>query len=199
MENLYDNIPTKRCSQCEREKPLHPDFFHKDVGNADGFKSVCARCRSEQVSHEEKEAISENFERIRKQSLSHLEKVVSGGSDVPHVAELYQCAIDAFGGPRLLMQNLAVLYHDPKTSSQTKQRILQNIVYMGVKVSDSGMIARDLESVPTEELERLLDDRVNSAARRMLSDLSKVPPRIAVIDAAAETVSVEEVPHERAG
>lgn len=159
-------IPTKTCRMCERELPLDEDFFHRDINNSDGFKSQCKSCRNERATYEKERVVDDAFARLEAKGIAQLTQVVEGGSKVPHAAEVYQCIMQGFGGPQLFAQHLIACYFNPQTSQMIKAKILQTVIGLAVKASDSGMIKLNLEDVPTEELHTMLQSRISEAVRQ---------------------------------
>lgn len=48
MNDDTTNPPLKRCKQCHMEYPETLEFFHKGIGNKNGLRPYCKKCRSEQ-------------------------------------------------------------------------------------------------------------------------------------------------------
>jgi hypothetical protein len=43
-ENAAGGEMTKRCSQCQRDLPMTPEYFWRDRSHKDGFRSCCREC-----------------------------------------------------------------------------------------------------------------------------------------------------------
>jgi hypothetical protein len=172
----FADAPLKMCKVCERDKPLVDEYWHRDIHSPDGYRHVCAQCRNEKSNHEKEQIVEEHFAALEARGIQHLTQLAEGGSDVPHMAEVYQCIMEGFGGPRLFAQHLIACYFHPKTTQHIKAKLLQTVIHLSRNVSDSGMISRDLETVPTEELNRMLDERMQKALSEQMGRLRVVGP-----------------------
>jgi hypothetical protein len=161
-------VKSKQCMNCNGNLPLTEEYFHRDCNSGDGFRHMCKSCRNGKTSEVKQDALHDVHKRLEQKGISVLSQLSEGGSKLPHIAEVYQCMIEAFGGPKLLAQHTVACYFHPDTNQNTKQKILQMLVNMSGKVSDSGAISRDLDQVPTEELQKMLDGRMNEAIQQSL-------------------------------
>jgi hypothetical protein len=165
----------KTCNSCGAEKPLDDEHFHKDVGSDDGFRNVCKVCRNEQQAVERDAQADAAFKRLEERGIQQLQVIAEGGSRVPHAAEVYEAIMEAFGGPRLFGQQMAACFFHPGTSQAVKAKLLMGVVGLARGVSDSGVIARDLDSYSDEDLRHLLQDRLGKAVRDKFQELRVAP------------------------
>lgn len=181
---MIDELPIKRCRVCQRDKPLHDDYWHRDIHSPDGYRHACAQCRNEKATYEKEQIVDDVFASLEKKGIEHLATLAEGGSQLPHMAEVYESIMDGFGGPRLFAQHLIACYFHPQTSQHIKAKLLQSVIGLSVKVSDSGLIARDLDGVPTEELQRMLEDRMRKAVNEHVQrlKLAETPDRAPGVD-----------------
>lgn len=146
---------------------MHPGNFHRDDSSSDGWRSTCRQCRKDSVKDHE---FDERIAQLEIEALDDLEvtlqRMGKAGSPIPHVAELYQRIIEVFGGPVGFAKQVAATYFSAKPGSTVRQKLLDQIMRTGYKVSEMGMINRDLEHMSTEDLKRQLESRLNQAVLR---------------------------------
>jgi hypothetical protein len=65
----------KRCNRCEQVLPATPEYFHQDESKADGFHSICGKCRKEKNKQWCAEYPEESAAYHRKRYAEHGEQI----------------------------------------------------------------------------------------------------------------------------
>jgi len=169
-------MSSKACSKCSVEYPLNKDFWHRDNHSADGFRTTCKMCRSEEVASKRKEKVTKAADKIEDEGIDILDTLVKGGSDVPHMGETFQRIMEAFGGPGGLAQQIASTFYRAPSGSQQRQRILESILRLNIKVSESGAAQKSFDELTNEELDEEIQKSVRSVIDPDLQTLYKLKP-----------------------
>ena len=173
----------KQCNNCGVSYPLGEEYWHKDGHQPDGYRKVCKMCRIEDKKEKENELIDARIVALEKSGIDLLGNLTKGGSDIPHMAETFQRLIEVFGGPGGFAQHFMANFLSTSLGSSTRQRMLDTILRLNVKVSESGAAQKSLEEITDEDLDREIEE----TARRLFL----LSPRRLVIDAEEKT---EEAP-----
>jgi len=83
-------MESRECSQCCCDFPLTDEYFHRDASKPDGFKTVCKMCRLEENKRKENDEIDDRIQKLEERGIKLLDTLVTGGSNIPHMAETYQ-------------------------------------------------------------------------------------------------------------
>lgn len=164
-------METKHCVVCESELPLNAMYFDRDNKSPDGFRKECKSCRSESRREERHEAVLSKVKQLDRAA----EKLILGtldqeGSRIPHIAELCECVMDVFGGPRGYAQFLLGEFLSHKPGSQGRTKILSNIQYMVQKTTESGAAKKPLELLSEEDLEREAEELLKRRALKIAKE-----------------------------
>lgn len=147
---------TRRCDTCGELYPLHADYY-RPTGNGDTFEYVCMKCRKRKEAEEEIQKIEEDaMDRLRSLPLS-------GGSNIPHTAELLEGAMVAFGGTAGFSNLLLKQYLDAKPGSRIRSGILEMITRLASKNTEVGGAKKPTELMSEEELEAEIELRLKNA------------------------------------
>ena len=154
-------MQTKHCSECMSELPLDALHFDRDNNTADGFRSECKVCRSE-IRHQERQRKVD--ERLLKLD-GNLVRMLTGALDanytkLPHIAELWEAGIGIFGGPRGFMEHMLGTYLSSKPGSKERVKILEMMLRLGTKVTESGATKVPTELLSDEDLMREREELV---------------------------------------
>ena len=102
--------------------------------------------------------------------------MIKGGSDVPHMGETFQRIMEAFGGPGGLAQQIAGTFYRAAPGSQQRQRILEAVLRLNIKVSESGAAQKSFEELTNEELDQEIEKSVRSVVDPDMQTLYKLRP-----------------------
>lgn len=146
----------KFCGRCQREFPANGDFFDADQTKPDGLKGWCKPCRKERRELKKAKQAAELLETLDKAMLANVAASRPGGAAMPHAAELYQDVMAMFGGSRGYAMHLGATFIAAAPGSQTRQRILADVMKLGQNVSDDKKIDMPTELLSDEDLEKRL-------------------------------------------
>ena len=170
------NMSSKECRQCSVIYPITKEFWHRDNSSTDGFRHTCKMCRAEDLEDKRKEEIDSRLKKLEEGGFDLLDKLVQGGSNVPHMAETFQRIMEAFGGPGGFAQQLIATYYRATPGSQQRQRILDSIMRLNNKVSESGAAQKSLEELSNEELDQEIEKSIQQYADPDITTLYKLSP-----------------------
>lgn len=147
---------TRRCDTCEEILPLHKDYY-APTGNGDTYSYVCVKCTDRKKAEEE-------IQKIEEEALTRLRSLpLSGGSNIPHTAELLEGAMVAFGGTAGFSNLLMKQYLDAKPGSRIRSGILEMITRLASKNTEVGGAKKPTELMSEEELEAEIELRLKNA------------------------------------
>jgi|TARA_R100000458_G_scaffold59277_1_gene69371 hypothetical protein len=131
-------------------------------------------CRSEEVEKNRKEKVSKAIDKVEDEGVDILDTLIKGGSDVPHMGETFQRIMEAFGGPGGLAQQIAATFYRSAPGSQQRQRILESILRLNIKVSESGAAQKSFEELTNEELDEEIERSMRSVMDPDMQTLYKL-------------------------
>lgn len=157
------------CSKCGTEKPLTEEFWHHNKARSCGFNKSCKACwKITQVENDGEYKVN-LLERIEDQGRKLLDKLIeatplnsSRANRTPHIAEVFQHTMAAFGGAEGYARMLIGTFYAAPAGSATRRSLLDLIARLGTKVSEQGFLERDLKHVSQADLEKLLDQQIRS-------------------------------------
>lgn len=133
--------------------------FDRDATKPDGYKSICKTCRSHIAETKRLEHAADMLKALDLGLVRALANSKAGGTDVPHLAEIYQSIIHLLGGVHGLAQQYVATYIASRPGSQTRERLLGQVVKMGEVVSDSKKVEMPVELMSDQDLEREIKER----------------------------------------
>jgi len=133
-------------------------------------------CRSEELEGNRKQKASTAIDQIEDEGIDLIGQLVKGGSDVPHMGETFQRIMEAFGGPGGLAQQVVATYYRSAPGSQQRQRIIESVLRLNIKVSESGAAQKSFEELTNEELDQEIEKTVRSVIDPDLQTLYKLSP-----------------------
>jgi hypothetical protein len=148
----------KKCAGCGVIVELGTDqvaaFFDVDGNYADGFKRACKQCRKKRREMMLIEARKETRSKVDKLIGQMIDKATFGGSDVPHIAEVYAKAMALMGGANGFAMALMDTYLEADAGSAVRQKILGQLMHLGTAVTQTGAAQVPDELLSDEELEK---------------------------------------------
>jgi len=138
---------------CGQDYPSTSDYFDRDSSKEDGLRSVCKLCRADEYDQRQKMALDERIKMIDEASLRLIDKLARSGSDVPHMAELYQRIMEAFDGVGGYAAHFMAQYLSAAPGSSIREKMLNHIMKLGIKVSESGHAQIPVELMTDEDLQ----------------------------------------------
>jgi len=163
-EGPPDSDELVSCSCCLHDLPLTKEFFDYDAHRPNGFRGVCKKCRSENHKKKRDTQVKEKLEALDTQAMGAMQALVEGGSDVPHVAEVFQRIMEGFEGVGGFAKHFLGTYLAAKPGSTTRQKMIDSVLRLAAKVSESGASQIPVDLLGDEDLQQELERR----ARKLL-------------------------------
>lgn len=167
----------KLCIHCGTTFPHTREHFA--FSKRDGLSSVCKRCQREKNKLAVKKATAKrksNLRAIEAAGIDLYSKLAqSGGSNIPHSAELVEKVCEYFGGVAGFAAIMVKQYYDAKPGTSTRNKLLETISRLIQSNVDAGGAKKPLTLWTEEELEAELKDRFQQAvlAQRLVIDAPK--------------------------
>lgn len=158
--------PMQTCRICGVPKERRRKFFARLKGGQ--YDQRCRQCRTKA----KKRAVRRASEK-RKSAMNRMEKVAvdrllgsihTGGSTVPHTAELLESLMQYFGGVNGLAAMFFKQYCDSKPGSSFRTKMLDTAVRLVSKNTEVGGAKKPLELMTAEEIEAEIEERIRMVA-----------------------------------
>jgi hypothetical protein len=162
------------CIHCATLLPHDREHFywHK----REGLTNVCLSCHKAQRRHQKKAEKAKRATALKKIEASGIDLYAklaqSGGSNIPHSAELVEKVCEYFGGVSGFAAIMVKQYYDAKPGTSTRNKVLETICRLIQSNVDSGGAKKPLTLWTEEELETELQERFRLAvlSQRVLID-----------------------------
>lgn len=152
-------VPLKNCSgPCMLDLPLTEEHWDRDSSRADGFRHVCKKCRALARQLKKGRSIEDAIKRLDRTAKRALQMAENGGNDVPHMAETLEHIVRLLGGVQGLARHYVANMLASAPGSQTRERMLSQILKLNVMVTQEGATTLPSE-MTNEDLERELERR----------------------------------------
>jgi hypothetical protein len=148
---------TRQCDNCKQVKPLDKRHFARIVGTQHNYQWVCRPCKlklKQQASMEKME---------RNAIGTYLSRHVSGGSNIPHTAELLEGIMNYFGGANGFAALVMKQYFESAPGSRMRNALLEMVVRLASKNTEQGGAKKPIDLYSEEELEKEIDKRLRQA------------------------------------
>lgn len=157
-------METKTCISCGKDL----EFTKKNFVVRNGkLRNICRVCRATQKRNE-----NERKKARREQELSRVEQrgmdiyaklAATGGSNIPHSADIVEKIIEYFGGTAGFSAMLVKQFYDSAPGSSVRNKLLETVCRLVQSNVDSGGAKKPLSLWSEEELEEELDKRFKEA------------------------------------
>lgn len=150
-----DDTPWQKCDKCRSDLPRNAYYYHRDAQEPSGFRKTCNTCRKKKEKRIGDLEISTAVERYDKMALRLLEKAAAAqsGSNIPHVAEVFERLMEMAGGATGFAQHVWLTFLAAPPGSQQRVKLLSLIKDFGIKTTDTGAAKKPVEMLDDEELE----------------------------------------------
>jgi hypothetical protein len=147
----------RQCEECRQVLPLTTKNFAHPPGITTGFQFVCRKCKRSKT---------------RKAKLAKIEtkaidtftnRVVSGGSNIPHTAELLEGIMQYFGGANGFASLVMKQYFESPPGGRIRNSILEMVVRLASKNTEQGGAKKPIDLYSEEELEQEINQRLEQA------------------------------------
>jgi len=176
-------MPSLRtCSLCNIELPLTASYFDRKRDAPDGFRSECKQCRKEKRekgNRDDGQLIDPNDDDASAKAMRRLKRSLMNApaneSRLPHQAEIYERLMDLAGGASGFAELYMASVLAAPVGSINRQKGLDAILRLGIKVSEDGQANQRIEDMSQEDIERELGRLL---AHRRLEQVSAATPRL---------------------
>jgi hypothetical protein len=180
-----DPSVAKECSVCMEEYPSTTEYFHEDKTAEDGLRRDCKSCRKIKTEGDEQSAIAlrvEQLDRDTLKALNALNKTAVPGATVPHIAEIVESLIAAFGGRDAYAQHVVAEFLMAKPGGAIRAKYVGFIQQGIVKSTESGAVSVPNHLKTTEQLiaerQKTIDDFAASVRKiNHVIDIEATPSR----------------------
>jgi hypothetical protein len=160
--------PTKACTHCAKTLPVTPAHFRRyQRDGKSGWSSVCNNCTKVAAKAAAKKEAKKRSAALRKIEAAgvdlYTESVVSGGSNIPHSAEVIERVMQYFGGVSGFASIMVKQYWDSPPGGSARNRILETLCRLVSKNVELGGAKKPLTLWTEDELEQELDTRFEQA------------------------------------
>jgi hypothetical protein len=148
---------TRQCDNCKQVKPLNTKHFPRLVGTQHNYQHVCKICKVK-LKQQAK------MERMERNAIgTYLSRTVSGGSNIPHTAELLEGIMHYFGGANGFASLVMKQYFESAPGSRMRNSLLEMVVRLASKNTEQGGAKKPIDLYSEEELEAEIDSRLRQA------------------------------------
>lgn len=148
---------TRQCDNCKQVKPLTTKHFPRVVGTQHNYQWVCRPCKVKVKQQAQ-------MERMERNAIgTYLSRTVSGGSNIPHTAELLEGIMHYFGGANGFASLVMKQYFESAPGSRMRNSLLEMVVRLASKNTEQGGAKKPIDLYSEEELEQEIDKRLRQA------------------------------------
>jgi hypothetical protein len=133
--------------------PATDAYFDRDESKEDGLRLVCKACRAKQREVSKQDKIDERVKAMDKASLALLKNIAKGGSQIPHVSELYERVMEAFEGAGGFAAHFMAQYLMAQPGSTTRTKMLELAIRLGVMTTQQGAAQEPIDVMEDEDLQ----------------------------------------------
>ena len=157
MDETAVNIQYRQCDTCQQTYPLTPAKWPRFSGSQQAYKSTCKGCCKKKKQRKK-------LDRMEVAAVeAYLSKNISGGSNVPHTAELLESIMHYFGGANGFASILMKQYFESPPGSRMRTSLLEMIVRLASKNTEQGGAKKPVQLLSEEELESEINRRLEQA------------------------------------
>lgn len=153
-------IEKQTCSTCGVELEKTTENFLERDGKLSPQCKFCHRRNQQNYKIRQAEKRQKNLEKVERNGLDMYARLAStGGSNIPHSAELVEQVMTYFGGVTGFSAMLVKQFYDSKPGSSVRNKLLDTICKLVQSNVDSGGAKKPLDLWTEEELEEELNAR----------------------------------------
>jgi len=145
---------TKTCAgPCGMDLPANSVYFDRDETKEDGLRTVCKVCRSKERELAKQDKIDKRVKAMDEASLALLKNISKGGSQIPHVSELYERVMEAFEGAGGFAAHFMAQYLMAQPGSTTRTKMLELAIRLGIITTQQGASQEPIDVMEDEDLQ----------------------------------------------
>jgi hypothetical protein len=148
---------TRQCDKCSRVLPLDKKHFPHVPGGSHSFQKVCKKCklrirRDKHLDKLEGKAVDQFIARS-----------ISGGSNIPHTAELLESLMSYFGGANGFASIVLKQYFESPPGGRIRNSIIEMVTRLAAKNTEQGGAKKPIQMYSEDELEAEINKRLEQA------------------------------------
>ncbi len=148
---------SRQCEECQKVLPLTLKYFPRVPGTQDTFQFICKACKIEK----KKQARLQQIEAAAVGTFT--ERATTGGSNIPHTAELLESIMNYFGGANGFASLLMKQYFEAPPGSRIRNQIIEAIIRLASKNTEQGGARKPTSLLSEDELEAEINKRLEQA------------------------------------
>lgn len=156
VEGLPPTSDVQTCRTCGFEKMVSE--FHSD--GKGGHRLDCKECRGVLDERKTHQVILERVEKLDRATLNLLDEYAKNAENLPHMADLTQALIGAFGGLGGFQVHFMAQYLSSKPGSMQRTKMLDLVARLVVKTTELGAAKLPLDLMEDDDVRRIVDERV---------------------------------------
>lgn len=167
---------TQRCNGCKAYKPLTPEHFHRNRSKQSGFHDYCRECRSQKKEEraQERDSVMAVVQELEQADLKMLQRIANSPDPVepttlPHVSTVLEHVMTMFGGSEGYARCVMAEFLASKPGSTQRQKLLDMVLRLTSKVTDSGAARVPLKHLSDEDLNREITRRLKVVDSEVVS------------------------------
>lgn len=190
-----DTAEIRKCSICGEEKPLTREYFRSN-GSDKPFRYECKACektKNDLQKHDAKrqEILDKRVETAKRAVLMEsLSALTRSAKTAPHPVELIELLSAGFGGLDGYANEWHAHFRMTEPGGPQRTRLLQDFARLVVNNAAMGGAQKPLDYYTEEELEKELQERMQSIALRLIGNEDE-PITVEVLDS-SDHVEVRE-------
>lgn len=152
-----EKTENRQCDVCSKVFPLTPKYFPRIPGTQQAYQATCRKCKKAIARRKKLDGLE------TKALDSFVTRVVSGGANVPHTAELLESMMNYFGGVNGFASMAMKQYYDSPPGSRMRTSMLEMVVKLASKNTEQGGARKPIQLYSEEELEDEINKRLENA------------------------------------
>lgn len=158
--------PQRQCRKCGRHLDDTPDFFRpRPDGTANERCRDCVRQKRLKRTEREQAGRSAALNKIETNGIDRMLRVATtGGSSIPHSAEMVESIMEYFGGVRGFAAIFAKQYWECPPGGAMRSKMLECVGRMVTQNTSDGGAVKPLDLMSEDELEAEIHRRVRQQA-----------------------------------
>jgi hypothetical protein len=148
---------SRQCDVCSKVYDLTPKFFPRVPGTQQAYQTTCRKCKKAIARRKKLDGIETAAVD------SFVTRVVSGGVNVPHTAELLESLMNYFGGVNGFASMAMKQYWDSPPGSRMRSGLLEMVVKLASKNTEQGGARKPIQLYSEDELEEEINKRLEHA------------------------------------
>lgn len=155
---------------CGVIKQATEENFHKDSATADGLKTWCKDCRKAQNDRQRGKYLTRAVGKLDRAVLEGMRQLSQGNQPLGrHVSDVTEQLVLLAGGPYGFAQHCWGQFLSSRPGSPQRQRMLEMIGRFVFKDTELGGATLQLDNMTVEEVQELLNKRIEDRAKKMLT------------------------------